>query len=95
VSSGRCCQMLEGHRSSVWSVAFGDFGQIVASASDDGTTRLWSRQTWECLKVLRNDKPYARMNITGITGVTKVQKATFKRLGAYEGAERRYLQADR
>jgi WD40 repeat protein/transcriptional regulator with XRE-family HTH domain len=91
LSTGQCFKVLEGHRSSVWSVAFGDAGNNVASASDDGTTRLWNRQTWECIKILRNDKPYDGMNMTGITGVTEVQKATFKTLGAYEEAEKKQM----
>jgi WD40 repeat protein len=91
MSTGQCFKVLEGHHSRVWSVTFGDAGKSVASASDDGTTRLWSRQTWECIKILRNDKPYGGMNITGITGVTEVQKATFKTLGAYEEAKMKLM----
>jgi len=41
-------------------------------------------QTDECLKTLRSDRPYERMNITGVKGLTEAQKATLKALGAVE-----------
>jgi hypothetical protein len=40
--------------------------------------------TRECLKTIRADRPYERMNITGVTGLTEAQKATLKALGAIE-----------
>jgi hypothetical protein len=44
-------------------------------------------QTGECLKTLRSDRPYERMNITGVKGLTEAQKATLKALGAVEDLE--------
>jgi len=41
-------------------------------------------QTVECLKTLRADRPYERMNITGVKGLTEAQKATLKALEAIE-----------
>jgi hypothetical protein len=39
-------------------------------------------ETGECLKTLKTDKPYAGMNITGVTGITEVQKANLEALRA-------------
>ena len=83
-NSGQCLLTLQGHHSSVWSVAFSPDGNTVISGSDDGTVKIWNRQTWECLKTLRSDRPYERMNITGVAGVTEAQKAALKTLGARE-----------
>lgn len=36
-----CCATLEGHESTVWSVAFDRSGERLASCSDDKTVRIW------------------------------------------------------
>lgn len=38
-----CCATLEGHESTVWSVAFDRSGERLASCSDDKTVRIWRR----------------------------------------------------
>ena len=34
--------------------------------------------------ILRRDRPYERLNITGINGLTDAEKLTLKRMGAVE-----------
>lgn len=84
LNSGRCLKILRGHSNCVWSVAFSPDGGSVASGSDDGMMKLWDVQTGECIKTLRSDRPYERMNITGVTGLTEAQKFTLQMLGAME-----------
>jgi WD40 repeat protein len=84
---GQCIVNLIEHDDSVTSVAFSPDGYIVASASFDGTLKLWSSQTGNCLLTLQPDRPYERMNITGVTGLTEAQKATLKALGAVDYSE--------
>jgi WD40 repeat protein len=57
---------------------------MLASGSHDGTVRLWDVQSHECVRELRIDRPYERMNITGIKGITEAQKKMLKDLGAVE-----------
>ena len=57
-------------------------GQTLASGSADATIRLWNVKTGECLKMLRAERPYEGMNITGVTGLTEAQKETLFTLGA-------------
>ncbi|KAL8299267.1 hypothetical protein RB593_009250 [Gaeumannomyces tritici] len=47
-----CLQTLEGHSSSVFSVAFSPDGQRLASGSDDNTVKLWDAATGACLQTL-------------------------------------------
>ncbi len=75
---------LVGHAGQVWSVAFSPNDSILASGSDDGTMRLWNVQDGTCLASLQSDRPYERMNIRSATGITDVQKASLKELGAIE-----------
>jgi len=86
VSSGQCRAVL-GHSHWVWSVAFSPEGKAVVSGSYDGTVKLWDRETGACLRTLRSDRPYERMNITGVKGLTEGQKATLRLLGAIEEEE--------
>ena len=83
-SNGKLLNTLQGHTSRVFSVAFSPDGKILASSGSDGTIKLWDSQTGECLHTLRCDRPYERMNITGVKGLTEIQKATLRSLGAIE-----------
>jgi WD40 repeat protein len=73
-------QVFTGHEQIVWSVAWNRSGQIL-SGSEDGTMRVW-QPDGTCLQILRSDRPYEGMNITGVTGLTDTQLITLKALGA-------------
>ncbi|MEZ4713773.1 MAG: BTAD domain-containing putative transcriptional regulator [Caldilineaceae bacterium] len=83
--TGQLLHTLTGHTNRVKGVAFSPDGATLVSSSADETMKLWSVESGQCLKTLRSDRPYERMNITGITGVTAAQKQALKALGAVEG----------
>lgn len=82
--TGECLQTLKGHISQIWSVAWSPDGQTLASSSADRTIRLWNLKTNDTENILRAERPYEGMNITGVTGLTEAQKMTLKALGAVE-----------
>ncbi len=84
INNGKCVHTLEGHTNSVRSVTFSPDGKTLGSYSMDETTKLWDIKTGECLKTLKSDRPYERMNITGVKGLTEAEISTLKALGAVE-----------
>jgi hypothetical protein len=49
---------------------------------------LWDLPSGELLQTLRQDRPYERLNITGIQGLTEAQKVSLRALGAFEETSR-------
>jgi hypothetical protein len=45
---------------------------------------IWDLHSGEHLRTLRRDRPYERLNIKGIRGLTEAQKANLCALGAVE-----------
>ena len=84
VSSGKLLHTLHGHSHWVISLAFSPDGKTLVSGSHNGVMNLWNRQTGARLCTLKSDRPYERMNITHVKGLTEVQKATLRLLGAIE-----------
>ena len=96
VATGRCLRTLKGHTKAVTSVNFRPINsslplteqvQILASGSYDETVRLWDVQTGECLQILRPERLYEGMNISGASGLSQAQVATLEQLGAVVSAE--------
>jgi WD40 repeat protein/transcriptional regulator with XRE-family HTH domain len=82
--TGRPVATLQGHTGAVWSVALAAGGQQVASGSLDGTVKLWETDSGTCLRTLRPERRYQRMDITGLTGITAAQRAALLAAGAVE-----------
>jgi WD40 repeat protein len=87
VQSGKCMQVNDAHQGTVKSLRRSPHGTRLASCGDDGAIRLWDLHLGKHLQILRRDRPYERLNITGIRGLTEAQKATLHALGAIEDRE--------
>ena len=81
---GELLWVREAHQRKVESLRRSPDGSKLASCGDDGAIMLWDLHLGEHLQTLRRDRPYERLNITGIRGLTEAQKATLRALGAIE-----------
>jgi transcriptional regulator with XRE-family HTH domain len=85
VESGRLLWS-DWQNSAIICLAFSPDGRRLASCGDDGTIQVWDLASGQHLRTLRRDRPYERMNITGIQGLTQAEIATLRALGAIEDA---------
>ncbi len=84
VQRGEHLTMREAHQGAVQSLRISPDGRRLASCGEDGAVKVWDFESAELLRTLRRDRPYERLTITGVKGLTEAQKATLRALGAIE-----------
>ena len=84
VHSGQCIQVREAHQGTVHALKVSPDDKRIASCGDDGAIHLWDLEGGEHLRTLRRDRPYERLTITGIRGLTQAELATLRAWGAIE-----------
>ncbi len=85
VETAECVSMRATHHETIRSLKVSPDGKSLASCGDDGAIMIWDLTSHEHVRTLRRDRPYERLNITGIRGLNEAQKATLRALGAVEG----------
>jgi hypothetical protein len=68
----------------VRAVALSADGRVLVSSSTDGTIGVWDVHGNTTERMLRPDRRYEGMNISGLTGVTSAQREAMLALGAIE-----------
>ncbi|MBX3055245.1 MAG: helix-turn-helix domain-containing protein [Anaerolineae bacterium] len=82
--NGQCLLSRQGHEGPVQSLRASPDGRFLASCGDDGAIQIWRLDDGDHVTTLRRDRPYERLDITGIKGLTEAQKLTLKMMGAIE-----------
>jgi WD40 repeat protein len=68
----------------VHSISIRPDGRAATSADHNGTIIIWDLEQATPLNTLRPDRPYERLDISNIQGITEAQKTTLRELGAVE-----------
>lgn len=84
VQNGQCIKEQAAHQGTIQSMRRSPDGRRLASCGDDGAIMIWDLSSRDHQQSLQRDRPYERLNITGIKGLTEAQKATLRTLGAIE-----------
>lgn len=84
IERGECRQVCQGHTGNVQALKRSPDLATLASCGDDGAIVLWDIRSGERLQTLRRDRPYERMDIAGLTGITDAQRASLVALGAVD-----------
>jgi WD40 repeat protein/transcriptional regulator with XRE-family HTH domain len=77
LESGERLLVRDAHEGTVQALRISPDKNRLASGGVDGSIK-----TGDFLRTLRRDRPYERMDITGIRGLTEAQKETLRQLGA-------------
>jgi WD40 repeat protein len=84
IQSGERMKTQVAHQGIVQSLRTSPDGRRLASCGDDSSIMIWDQHNGEHLQTLRRDRPYERLNITGVKGLTEARKTTLRALGAIE-----------
>ncbi|GCE29923.1 hypothetical protein KDA_54070 [Dictyobacter alpinus] len=82
VASGKCLKVQKKHQGAVQSLRMSSDNRMLASCSDDGAIHISNVYTGEHIRTLRRDRPYERLNIRDVRGVSEAHKENLRALGA-------------
>jgi WD40 repeat protein len=81
---GENVQVRPAHQGIVQSLRRSPDGTKLVSCGDDGALMTWDFFSGDPMQTLRRDRPYERMEISGLSGITEAQRASLMALGAIE-----------
>jgi WD40 repeat protein/transcriptional regulator with XRE-family HTH domain len=86
IQNGQCIHVQAAHQGAVRSLKISPQGHRFASCGTDGTIKIWDWHSGEHLRTLRYERPYERLDISRVRGLTAAQKSALLTLGAVENA---------
>ncbi|GCE29481.1 hypothetical protein KDA_49650 [Dictyobacter alpinus] len=82
--NGECVRICQAHQGTIQRLQMSPDGSRIASCGDDGAIHIWDFASGDRVRTLRRDRPYERLNISGVRGLSDEQKSSLKLLGAIE-----------
>ncbi|HET9908885.1 MAG TPA: NB-ARC domain-containing protein [Anaerolineales bacterium] len=84
IKRGKSVLIQEAHQGTIQSIKRSPDGKRLVSCGNDGAIMIWDLGNGDHIQTLRRDRPYERLNISKIRGLTEAQKETLRALGAFE-----------
>ena len=84
VERGQCVHIIQSCAISLYDLDWSPDGTRLASAGSDLLVTIWELESGEHLRTLRRGRPYERLDVSGVQGLTDAQRATLRALGAIE-----------
>lgn len=82
VTTGAEIAQHQSHLGWVRSLSVSPDGSLLLSSGEDGVIHVWEIERAACIRTLRLDRPYERMDIRHLTGISETQRAALVALGA-------------
>jgi WD40 repeat protein len=84
VESGANLHTQQAHQGWIRALGVSPDDSTLLSSGEDGVIHLWDIESAALKRTLRIDRPYERMDISGLGGVSEAQRAALIALGAIE-----------
>lgn len=79
-----CFRVRKAHQGAIQSLKVCPHGNVLASCGDDNAIHIWDLERGDLLHTHRRDRPYERLNMSEVKGLTEAQKASLRMLGAIQ-----------
>jgi len=78
----KCISVLTGHTAGIRSLSISSDGSFLSSCGEDGQIIIWNMNTHEQISQLKPERPYEKMQIDSVKGLSSSQISSLRMLGA-------------